>query len=113
MTNCSFLLRPFANDELLRRFTMASLLAHSDLAPLGLRLAANWGFAFPTTVGMVTRIHRRAAHGGPEAHVAGTARPTDAERGGRRVSAPTPSGPALHLDKSGFTPRHARPRPPA
>src|SRR5258707_4216874 len=74
------------HDELVRRLPMAGLLAHGDLAPFRLRLAANWRLTLTTTVGMVAWIHDRAAHRGPEAHVAGCAGPSDAPRAELKVS---------------------------
>src|SRR5712691_12760424 len=80
MTNVSFLLRSLSYDELVGRLTMAGLLAHGDLAPFGLGLAANRRLALATTVGMVARIHGCAAHRGSNAQVAGSAGLTDADR---------------------------------
>src|SRR5215216_1064451 len=66
------------HDELVCRLAMASLLAHRDLAPLGLRLAADRRLALASAVGVVARIHRRPAHRGTEAHVARSASFTNA-----------------------------------
>src|SRR5205823_4817478 len=57
------------NDEFIGGLAAACLFAHGHLAPFGLRLTADWGFAFATPMRMVARIHRRAAHGWPETHV--------------------------------------------
>src|SRR5712691_10688404 len=81
MTNVSFLLRSLSYDELVGRLTMAGLLAHGDLAPFGLGLAANRRLTLATTVGMVARIHCCAAHRGADAQVAGAAGLADADRG--------------------------------
>src|ERR1700738_4593085 len=69
------------HDELVRRLTMACLLAHGDLAPFCLGLAADRRLALATTVGMVARIHGCATHRGSEAHVPGTAGLANADRG--------------------------------
>src|SRR5947207_172402 len=58
------------HDELVGVLATPRLLAHGHLAPLGLRLAANRGFAFATAMRMVARVHSRAAHRRTYAHVA-------------------------------------------
>src|ERR1041385_6516509 len=67
MTNSSFpLLRPLANDELVGGFAMARFLAHRDLAPLGLGLAADRRLALAPPLGMAARGE---AAGGPQPHL--------------------------------------------
>src|SRR5205814_7933476 len=74
------LLRSLPHDELVRRLSTAGLLAHRDLAPLGLGLAADGSLAFATAVRMVARVHGRAAHRRAESHVPRTASLADRNR---------------------------------
>src|SRR5712692_6552420 len=91
------------HDELVRRLTMAGLLAHGDLAPFGLGLAANRRLTLATTVGMVARIHCCAAHRGADAQVAGSAGLTDADRGVLGVTYLAERGHALDVHQADLT----------
>ena len=98
---CSFSALP--HDELVRRLPMASLLAHGDLAPFGLGLAANRRLALATTVGMVARIHGCATHGRSNAQMAGSAGLADADGGVLGVTHLTKRGHAVDVHQEHLT----------
>src|SRR5439155_25852357 len=56
-----------ADDQLVGRLLrLARPVAEGRLAPWSLRIAAGAGLALTTTMGMVPRVHRRTANGGPD-----------------------------------------------
>src|SRR4051812_22400059 len=95
------------HDELVGRLAMAGLLAHRDLAPLRLRLAADWRFAFAAAMRMVARVHCRAAHRRPNPQVPRAAGFADADRGVLGITALAERGHALHVDEPHLTGRQA------
>src|SRR5438270_8991981 len=85
------------HDELVRRLTVASLLAHGHLAPLRLRLAADRRLALAAAVRVVARVHGRAADRGSEAEVPRAAGLAQADRGVRPVPDLAQRGCALGM----------------
>src|SRR3712207_3333233 len=75
-----------AHDEAIRVLPAPRLLAHRRLAPLRLGLPADRRLALATAVGMVARVHHRAADGRPAAQPPTPTRLTDAQRGVLRVA---------------------------
>src|SRR4030095_11309486 len=53
---------PISYDHLLRPLVVTRLVTTGRLAPGGYRIAAARSFAFTTTVRMIHRVHRHAAH---------------------------------------------------
>src|SRR5438128_4608057 len=96
------MLRALPYDELVGGLAVARLFAHGHLAPLGLGLAADWGFAFATTMRMVARIHGRAAHRRAEAQVPRATGLADADRGVLGVANLAQRGHALDVHQAHF-----------
>src|SRR6476620_7539178 len=64
---------PRTDDETPGRLGPSGAVAHGRLAPRGLRRHPGRGFAFATTMRMVTRVHDDTSDFGPLAHVPGAA----------------------------------------
>src|SRR5579871_4312514 len=65
------LLLPSADDQMIGPLVAPRLIAQRRLPPGRLRLAADRRPSLAAAMGMIDRIHHRAAHGRPPAHPAG------------------------------------------
>jgi hypothetical protein len=66
------------DNKAIRSLVVTRPVSKRGLAPLGLRLAANWRAALTTTMWMVAWVHSRSTNNWTAAHVARTPGLTDA-----------------------------------